>query len=103
MQHATVRTTRKKTRKPPPVAADEQTTIRTTSTHHAVALTGDRTRLVRVVIAPGHDLDAWLTGALDKVVRPSKHPGCLKYVFALDRATRKALPMGKPYPKMEGL
>lgn len=50
--------------------------------------------------APGHDLDAWLTAALARVVRPSKHPGCLKYVFGLDRATRKALPTGKPYPKM---
>lgn len=50
--------------------------------------------------APGRDLDAWLLGALNKVVRPSAHPGCLKYVFGLDRAVRKALPAGKPYPKM---
>ena len=51
--------------------------------------------------APGRDLNAWLTGALGKVVRPSKHPGCFKYVFGLDRTTRKALPASKPYPKME--
>lgn len=35
------------------MAADEQTTIRATSAARAINLTGDRTRLVRVVIAPG--------------------------------------------------
>lgn len=50
MQTATAR--KKTSRKPPPVAC-EQTTIRTTVADRTIALTGDRTRLVRVVIAPG--------------------------------------------------
>jgi hypothetical protein len=50
--------------------------------------------------APGADLAAWLAAELPRVTRTVRHPGCLKYAFALSRAARRALPASVPYPKL---
>jgi hypothetical protein len=45
-------------------------------------------------------LARWLSRALPLVTRPRRHPGNHKYVFGLDRATRRALPASLPYPRL---
>lgn len=45
------------------------------------------------------DARAWLRRWLPRLTRPLKHPGNHKYAWGLDRATRRALPESKPYPK----
>lgn len=45
-------------------------------------------------------LARWLPRALDRVTRPRRHPGNHKYVFGLDRVTRRALPASLPYPRL---
>lgn len=45
-------------------------------------------------------LALWLPVALATATRRARHPGNLKYVFALDKSTRRALPPSKPYPKL---
>ena len=45
-------------------------------------------------------LASWLREALPQVTRSARHPGCLKYVFGLDKSTRRALPPSMPYPKL---
>lgn len=51
------------------------------------------------ITAPGGDLSVWLTDVVSPITRRVKHPGNLKYVWALDRRTRKSLPASKAYPK----
>ena len=43
---------------------------------------------------------AWLVRALDQVTRPSRHPGCLRYLWGLNRRVRRHLPTSDPYPKL---
>lgn len=50
--------------------------------------------------AVGEDVEAWLATWLPRVVRRVKHPGNLKYAFALDRRMRKRMPASLPYEKM---
>lgn len=51
---------------------------------------------------PVGDLNVWLPQALDLVVRRVEHPGCLKYVFGLDRAVRRDVArLAVAYPKMQ--
>jgi hypothetical protein len=51
--------------------------------------------------APGEDLEQWVTEAVSKVGRPALVQGNHKYVWALDKRTRRALPASLPYPKLE--
>ena len=44
-------------------------------------------------------LSRWLRGALVEVTRKVRHGGKHRYLFALDRAARRLLPAGLPYPK----
>jgi hypothetical protein len=46
---------------------------------------------------PRGDLRVWLAEWLPRLTRPLRHPGNLKYAWALDRSTR--LPVSRPYPK----
>jgi hypothetical protein len=46
------------------------------------------------------DVEAWLRAALATYTRQLRHLGNLCYLFGLDRATRKRLPTGLPYPKI---
>ena len=54
------------------------------------------------------DSRAWLRIWLPRVARPLRHPGCHRYIWPLDRATRLALPDHlrerrvevSPYPKV---
>lgn len=48
---------------------------------------------------PKGDLRAWLDDILPMLTRRVKHPGNLKYAWALDRRVRRHLPASKPYPK----
>jgi hypothetical protein len=45
------------------------------------------------------DAQAWLSVELARVTRPLRHPGNLKYAWALARRVRRELPAGQPYPK----
>lgn len=45
------------------------------------------------------DLRHWLAAELPRVTRPLRHGGNHKYLFALNRAARRVLPVGNPYPK----
>lgn len=47
------------------------------------------------------DPGAWLARWVPALTRPLRHPGNHKYLFALDRATRKHLPPPRPYPKFD--
>ncbi len=49
------------------------------------------------------DVEAWLADALARVTRRVRHPGNHKYVFALDRGARRAMPASLPYPKLGAL
>jgi hypothetical protein len=42
---------------------------------------------------------AWLRQWLPKLTRALDHPGNHRYLFALDRRTRRTLPASEPYPK----
>ena len=42
---------------------------------------------------------AWLDYWLERLTRPMRHPGNHRYVWALDRRTRRALPTPLAYPK----
>ena len=44
-------------------------------------------------------LARWLRGTLAEVTRKVRHGGKHRYLFALDRAARRLLPAGLPYPK----
>lgn len=60
-------------------------------------------QLVAAGAAPpqdGEDLEAWLKRAIEGVTRPLKHPGTLKYAFAINKRYRKFLPRSQPYPKV---
>lgn len=46
------------------------------------------------------DPRAWLAAVTEQLTRRVRHPGNLKYAWALDRTARKSLPKSKPYPKM---
>ncbi len=39
-------------------------------------------------------------GDIDRLTRPVRHPGNLKYAWALDRSLRRCLPKSLPYPKL---
>lgn len=45
------------------------------------------------------DPRAWLAAQLPRVTRTVRHHGNHKYLFALNRASRRALPAARPYPK----
>lgn len=48
-----------------------------------------------------HEPGAWLDEQLPRIgVRKVRHPGNLKYVWALDKRARRHLPPGQPYPKL---
>jgi len=49
---------------------------------------------------PTDDLRAWLPRALTATTRTVRHHGNHKYVLALDKAARRALPEGRPYPRV---
>jgi hypothetical protein len=42
---------------------------------------------------------AWLDTAIAHVTRPLRHPGNLRYLWGLDKRTRKSLPESDTYPK----
>jgi hypothetical protein len=42
----------------------------------------------------------WLNEALAQVTRPAKHPGCLRYLWGLNKRVRRFLPKSDPYPKI---
>jgi hypothetical protein len=46
---------------------------------------------------------AWLEDALAAVTTPLKHPGCLRYLWGLNRRVRRFLPKTDPYPKLGAL
>lgn len=50
---------------------------------------------------PSGDWREWVTLAVNLVTRPMRHPGNLRYVWALDKRLRRHLPEGKAYPKFE--
>lgn len=50
---------------------------------------------------PAGDWRTWLRGAVELVSRPVRHGGSHRYVWALDRRARRALPEGQPYPKLQ--
>lgn len=47
----------------------------------------------------GEPLGPWLEWWLPRVTRPLRHPGNHKYVWAVDRRLRPALPSARAYPK----
>jgi len=51
--------------------------------------------------ANDNDLRAWLTTSLALVTRTRRHGGNHKYVIALERTCRRAMPASKSYPKVE--
>lgn len=44
---------------------------------------------------------AWLSTWLPALTRRLRHPGNHKYAWAIDRRVRKALPPGRPFPKLQ--
>ena len=52
--------------------------------------------------SPTGDLRAWLPVALAATTRTERHTGNHRYLWALDRAARRLLPSGRPYPRFEG-
>lgn len=50
--------------------------------------------------APSGDWNEWRERAIDAASVAVRHPGNHRYLFALDRRTRKHLPESKPYPKL---
>jgi len=47
----------------------------------------------------GEETREWLRTWLPRITRTRQHPGNLKYAWALNKQTRRGLPMSKPYPK----
>lgn len=47
----------------------------------------------------GEEPDAWLRRVLPAITRTHRHPGNLKYAWALARRDRRHLPASLPYPK----
>ena len=45
-------------------------------------------------------LAAWVAVELARVTRKVRHPGNLKYAFALSEGARKDLPPSRPYPRL---
>jgi hypothetical protein len=43
----------------------------------------------------------WLAASLSKVTRSTQHPGCLRYLWGLNKSVRRHLPDSDPYPKIE--
>lgn len=43
----------------------------------------------------------WLATWLPRITRCVRHPGCLRYAWALDKRLRKHMPVGEAYPKLE--
>ena len=50
--------------------------------------------------ASGEDLTAWLAAELPRVTRKVRHPGNLKYAFALTQGARSELPASLPYVRL---
>ena len=48
------------------------------------------------------DLRSWLEAVVPPLTRKERHPGNHKYVWGLSKASRRALPTSKAYPKFEG-
>ena len=48
----------------------------------------------------GDNLDAWLTIEAPRVLRRTRHPGCLKYAIPFTRAVARALPASRPFPRV---
>lgn len=44
---------------------------------------------------------SWLATWLPRITRTARHPGCLRYAWALDRRLRRHMPEGLPYPNVE--
>lgn len=53
----------------------------------------------------GEDLATWLAEWLPQLTRPRRHPGCLRYVWCLNRRRRGEVLRfaAVPYPKLEDL
>ncbi len=51
---------------------------------------------------PGRDIRSWLRTWRDILTRTMRHPGCHRYVWALNRRVRRHLPASQPYPKFGG-
>lgn len=49
------------------------------------------------------DPRVWLATWLPRLTRKVRHPGCLKYAWALERRVKRFLPPSKPYPKREAV
>jgi len=49
---------------------------------------------------PRGDLHAWLREVVPAITRPLRHRGNHRYLFALSRVARRALPASLPYPKI---
>lgn len=47
------------------------------------------------------DARAWLTKWREALCRRLRHPGCLRYVWPLERALERHLPASLPYPKLD--
>ncbi len=52
-------------------------------------------------LASNDNATAWLREWLPRLTRRVRHPGCYRYLFGLERATRKRLPASDPYPRIE--
>jgi hypothetical protein len=52
---------------------------------------------------PSEDPAAWVSEWRARICRPFWHTGNLRYVWALDRRSRRYLPESLPYPKFEAL
>lgn len=50
--------------------------------------------------APGADLEGWFRAWRERLTRAVRHPGCHRYVWAVDRRARRHLPAGRAYPKL---
>lgn len=64
-----------------------------------------REQLVKAgAVRPRSDEDEtrWARHWVDRLVRRVRHRGNHKYLWALDRAARRTLPVGQPYPKLGG-
>lgn len=53
--------------------------------------------------SPRGDLRTWLAEWLPRVTRAVRHPGNHKYVWAIDKRARRALPKSEPYPKFDAI
>lgn len=44
---------------------------------------------------------SWLATWLPRITRTARHPGCLRYAWALDRRLRRHMPEGLPYLQID--